>query len=166
MFDGEPDAKRRCFLHGPDLKVLIEEEVFNLYSQDLIAASAVFKHMLEAGMRESREGQITLPGKCKEEFRLLLTHVVPVRAAFPDITDESVPVLLKWGDEYQMDGLIARCEEHLIKSVSPQSNKGVIVEHIALAIEYNLEKLKDHCEGIIIRQYRSGSSVRRLSLSS
>lgn len=151
MIEGAPDPKKRRFSHEPDLKVAVEDDIFHVHSWDLISASDVFAQMLESDMRECEEGQITLPGKSKEDFRVLLSHLRPVRAAaFPDITDENVLMLLQWADEYQIEGLIARCETLLMNSLPHRcGEKEMVTQRMNLAMEYSLEKLRGKCEELI-----------------
>eukprot|EP00747_Dinoflagellata_sp_TGD_P223507 gnl/TRDRNA2_/TRDRNA2_95057_c0_seq1.p1 gnl/TRDRNA2_/TRDRNA2_95057_c0~~gnl/TRDRNA2_/TRDRNA2_95057_c0_seq1.p1 ORF type:complete len:297 (-),score=39.35 gnl/TRDRNA2_/TRDRNA2_95057_c0_seq1:211-1101(-) len=162
MAEGEPNAKKRRFSRKPDLQVVVEDETFHVHSRDLMAASEVFEQMLESDMREGEEGQITLAGKSKEEFRTLLTHLVPVRgAALPIITEENVFVLLKWADEYQIEGLTGRCQTYLVSSVShlpAEKRTETVVQRMHVASEYRLEDLEEYCTDIICQnvfEYRN-----------
>merc|ERR1719287_107665 len=93
----EPTAKRRRYSREPDLDVEVEGEIFKVSACVLMLASDVFAQMLECGLRESQEGRIVLPGKSKEEFREVLTHLTPRGgAAPPPIKAEHVPFLLRW----------------------------------------------------------------------
>jgi len=112
-------SKRRRYSREPDLEVLVEDEVFHVHSMTLMSASDVFAKMLESNMRETLDGRITLEGKSKKEFRLLLAHIGPAYgAAPPDMAVADVPVLVRWADEYQIHGLTARCDENLCSGVA------------------------------------------------
>eukprot|EP00931_Biecheleriopsis_adriatica_P047474 TRINITY_DN27371_c0_g1_i1.p1 TRINITY_DN27371_c0_g1~~TRINITY_DN27371_c0_g1_i1.p1 ORF type:complete len:318 (-),score=71.91 TRINITY_DN27371_c0_g1_i1:24-950(-) len=138
------DAKRRRYSREPDLEVVVEGHVFRISAYVLMAASDVFAGMLESGMRESKEGQIVLDGKRKEDFSIVMQHLsLSGGAAPPEITEETVQVLLAWADEYQMDGLKERCERFLL---SRDFHKPKVVQDgLTSAIRYNLESLRDRC---------------------
>lgn len=139
--------KRLRYSREPDLDVEIDGETINICSYVLIMASDVFAQMLEAGMRESEEGKIRLEGKSKEEFKELLTHLDVRRgAAPPPVNNQNVEMLLRWADEYQIDGLTERCESFLL---GPQSYEWMqpdkIVPTLKLAAEFRLDRLQQKC---------------------
>jgi len=137
----EPARKRQRFSREPDLEVLVEGEVFHLHSHDLMVASDVFAGMLENEMRESEAGRIVLEGKSQEEFRTLLKYICVTRGeATPDIKKDNVELLLKWADEYQITGLLARCEKFLTKEL--RKNPKDLPGRLGLAVEYNLLDLQ------------------------
>eukprot|EP00929_Paragymnodinium_shiwhaense_P080060 TRINITY_DN41731_c0_g1_i2.p1 TRINITY_DN41731_c0_g1~~TRINITY_DN41731_c0_g1_i2.p1 ORF type:complete len:310 (+),score=55.55 TRINITY_DN41731_c0_g1_i2:47-976(+) len=143
MAEGPVQKKRRYTLE-PDLEVVVQDEVFPVHSRDLMAASDVFATMLETNMKESEEGKIVLQGKDKEEFRVLLTHITLARGGGEPakITGDSVNTLLKWADEYQINGLTRRCEKFLQITLAKCKKEDVMAK-LDLATEYNLEGLKE-----------------------
>jgi len=109
-----PPAKRPRFTREPDLEVEVEGKTFRLHSHVLMAASDVFTTMLESQMSEGQSGYIKLPDKASKEFELLVRHLdLRGGAAAPMINEDDVAILLRWADEYQMDGLKERCREFL-----------------------------------------------------
>lgn len=149
MADQEAPKKRRRYSREPDLKVIVEGETFNVHSHDLMIASDVFASMLESDMREVEEGQISLPGKSKEEFRTLMQHISTANGeATPDIKKENVEFLLKWADEYQMVGLTSRCERFIQKEIGGEGEKDVI-GRLQLANEYRLANLQDQAANMV-----------------
>lgn len=143
MEEEGPAKKKSRYSREPDLEVVVEEEVFRVHSRDLMAASDVFASMLENGMRESEAGQVLLEGKSKEEFRTLLKYICVERGeAFPEIQTKNVELLLKWADEYQITGLVSRCEKFLMAELCECGEKDV-VGRLHLAIEYQLVVLRD-----------------------
>lgn len=151
-------AKKRRYSREPDLEVIVEDETFHVHSRDLMFHSDVFAGMLESGMKEDEQGRIWLPGKSKDEFRLVLQHLFPSRdpGDLPPIEWNHVRVLLQWADEYQIEGLTARCEQYLLNQV-PVSHtrsfvamqKSHIMECYQLGVTYRLSKLQAKCAGEI-----------------
>lgn len=147
MTDAEPSKKKRRFSREPDLEVVVEDEVFRVHSRDLMSASDVFATMLENDMRESKEARIVLAGKTKEEFRTLLKYICNEHGEAPaDVKKEHVEQLLKWGDEYQISGLVSRCEKFLTQEIRKACYGGhqrdMVVARLSLAIEFELADLQ------------------------
>merc|ERR1712137_1396916 len=87
---------------------------FEVHSQLLMLASPVFKAMLEADMNEADDGLMRLPGKCKAEFEAVYAFIGTLQEA-PAIEFGSIPMLLRWADEYDIEKLRTACERELMK---------------------------------------------------
>lgn len=146
----EPARKRIRYSREADLDVVVEDETFRMCSFVLISASDVFAQMLESGMRESEEGRIRLEGKSKTEFQELRLHLDLRRgAAPPGVTDQNVQMLLRWADEYQIDGLTQRCEKFLLDKFGDIFRKPDPVDTLRLAVEYRMQALQKKCSNVI-----------------
>ena len=145
----DSSAKRRRYSTEPDVEVEVEGEVFNVHSQPLMLASAVFQRMLEHDMQESNAGRIRLVGKLKEEFRSILPWVSVNRQGARTVTSGNFPVLLRWADEYQLGELEDACEQFLL-SESPVSP-----EALKTAVEFNLERRVAQCTEAILQDIRA-----------
>lgn len=142
----EPPIKKSRYSRDPDLEVFVEDEVFPLHSRDLMAASDVFCNMLENDMKEAQKGRIVLEDKSKREFQVLLKHICFSRAAVPpDIDKDNIDVLLRWADEYAIEGLMARCEKFLVSGVDQNGDQQDTMDKLNTAIQYNFADLKNKC---------------------
>lgn len=101
-----------------DLSVVIEGATLTVHSLILILASPVFKAMLSSEMREGQHKEIHLKGKRKAEFLQFWKHLQP--GNFEPLGADNVHFLLRWADEYQVDGLKCRCEEYLMVKEVPR----------------------------------------------
>ncbi|GMR44404.1 hypothetical protein PMAYCL1PPCAC_14599, partial [Pristionchus mayeri] len=72
-----------------------------------------------------------------QEF-LDLLNLVYLRTM--EITDATVPHILKLADRFQMECLVNQSEKHLT-----QSSEMDVVKKLLLAEQYRLRSLKDHC---------------------
>lgn len=107
-------TKKRRYSSAPDLKVDVDGTLFEVHSQLLMLASPVFKAMLEADMNEADDGLMRLPGKCKAEFEAVYAFIGTLQEA-PAIEFGSIPMLLRWADEYDIEKLRTACERELMK---------------------------------------------------
>ena len=104
------------------------EEAVRVKAAVLVLASPVFDRMLShKKMQESKSGRIELKGKDPEEFKTLLSFLMPGSSRLQKVTPENVDFLLTWSDEYCLDALKAECLE-LVKT-QPPSVKGVHLAH-------------------------------------
>jgi len=148
----EPAAKRprvssaSGFSADTDLQVVVEDEVFHVHSLVLMLVSPVFKNMLCGNLVESQEGKITLHEKDKEEFRVFLTAIMP--ASTFELTAANVEFLVRWTDEYQVEGLKTKCEEFLMTE-EPAS-----VASLEFASKFHLERLQKRCSEEIKRDVK------------
>eukprot|EP00308_Calcidiscus_leptoporus_P022628 CAMPEP_0119388262 /NCGR_PEP_ID=MMETSP1334-20130426/104247_1 /TAXON_ID=127549 /ORGANISM="Calcidiscus leptoporus, Strain RCC1130" /LENGTH=172 /DNA_ID=CAMNT_0007410191 /DNA_START=110 /DNA_END=625 /DNA_ORIENTATION=- len=85
-------------------------------------------------MAEALRKEVQLPDKSKEEFRVLMSCLQPL--SMEQMTKERALFLSRWADEYQMDGLKAKCESQLVKHVGADAIG--MLEH---AISFNLKQL-------------------------
>ena len=127
-----PPLKRMRFSCEPDLDIEIEGEIVRANSTTLMMASKVFASMLGSDLSEGLTGRIKLPEKKRADFGLVMLHIdLRGGAAPPQINADSVEVLLRWSDEYDMGGLKSRCQEFLADSN--------YTDHDELALTLSLE---------------------------
>mmetsp|Transcript_48806 Transcript_48806/g.123809 ORF Transcript_48806/g.123809 Transcript_48806/m.123809 type:complete len:259 (-) Transcript_48806:238-1014(-) len=129
--------KRRRYSIEADLQVKVEGELFPVRSLLLMLASPVFGRMLELDMRESQEGRIELPGKSKEEFKQVLPWLNDLEPKVA-VTVETLPVLLRWAREYEIERLTTTCERFL-------SGVEVSVPELKLALDFGLKERTEQC---------------------
>ncbi|CAJ1419096.1 unnamed protein product [Effrenium voratum] len=124
---------------GGDLTVLVEGASIVVHSLVLTLASPVFGAMLSSKMQEGLDKQIDLKGKAKAEFHAFWTFLQP--GNFEPITAENAHFLLRWADEYQVEGLKRRCEEYLIAKEVPRQPEQINLS-LQEAVVYRLELRK------------------------
>lgn len=134
---GAPRTKRRRYCTDPDLQVEVDGESFPVRSLLLMLASPVFGRMLETDMREMHEGRIQLPGKSKDEFKKVLPWLNDLEPKV-SVTIETLPTLLRWAREYEIERLTAACERFL-------SDVDVSVPELKLALDFNLKERTAQC---------------------
>mmetsp|Transcript_2577 Transcript_2577/g.4471 ORF Transcript_2577/g.4471 Transcript_2577/m.4471 type:complete len:175 (+) Transcript_2577:45-569(+) len=107
----------------------------------LTLASPVFSKMLSQEMKEKRTNEIKLPGKCPEEFKVLLDFLQPATGRLQKISDENVDFLRHWCDEYCIQSLHGECIEYI--KVQPPSVQRVVQAYCAGLHDY-VEKHVDN----------------------
>eukprot|EP00930_Biecheleria_cincta_P060771 TRINITY_DN46377_c0_g1_i1.p1 TRINITY_DN46377_c0_g1~~TRINITY_DN46377_c0_g1_i1.p1 ORF type:complete len:300 (-),score=52.53 TRINITY_DN46377_c0_g1_i1:158-1033(-) len=138
---GSSPRKRPRLSLEPDVEVLVEDETFKLHSYPLMKASEVFHRMLSSDMQEGTMGRIELAGKSKTEFKEVLKFLESgalIRGKPAEVSANNVKVLLRWANEYMMDGLLWLCEDFLMKQDAGLSE-------LAEALRYGLERRKQQC---------------------
>ena len=116
------------------------------HSSVLMLSSPVFQKMLTLDMKEKEAMQIELPGKCPEEFKVLLQFLQPVTGRLQKVSTDNVDFLLRWCDEYCINSLYNECLE-FIKG-QPPSMEVVVLAHCW--------GLHDTAEGCIDRLLKRG----------
>jgi len=132
--------KRRRFSMEPDCEVVVEGEIFLVHSLYLMQASQVFRSMLESEMLEATDGRIVLPNKLKEEFALVLpwlSAVVPGNEILPEVDMNQIPILLRWADEYGINGLKLVCKDAICARTFS------LEDSFLLAAEFHLDDVFD-----------------------
>ena len=76
----------------------------------LMLASPIFKSVKEAVCKK-----IQLPGKDPQEFRTLISFLLPGSGRLQTLSVENVDFLLKWCQEYCIDALRCECLEFIRK---------------------------------------------------
>eukprot|EP00747_Dinoflagellata_sp_TGD_P134570 gnl/TRDRNA2_/TRDRNA2_175337_c0_seq5.p1 gnl/TRDRNA2_/TRDRNA2_175337_c0~~gnl/TRDRNA2_/TRDRNA2_175337_c0_seq5.p1 ORF type:complete len:342 (-),score=74.76 gnl/TRDRNA2_/TRDRNA2_175337_c0_seq5:166-1119(-) len=157
MADGERPKKRGRYSIEPDLEVEVEGKVFNVRSQALMVASPVFAAMLTSEMCESESGRIKLASKRPEDFEEVLRHLdLRNGACAPGIETDHVETLLAWADEYQIEGLKARCEEVVL------ADREADPAGLRLALRFGLKKFQERCVESVVREiYKYRDDVRQ-----
>ena len=92
-------------------------------------------------MKEKQTNEIKLPGKCPEEFKILLEFLQPATGRLQKISDENMDLLLRWCDEYCIVSLYGECIEYI--KVQPPSVQRVVQAYCAGLHDY-VEKYVDH----------------------
>mmetsp|Transcript_11252 Transcript_11252/g.20570 ORF Transcript_11252/g.20570 Transcript_11252/m.20570 type:complete len:261 (-) Transcript_11252:122-904(-) len=143
MVEAQPPAKRMKMDEScQDLHIEIEGETLTVHSQFLTFVSPVFRSMLSSGMTESRTKAICLPDKKKEEFVVFMEAIQPLSKL--RLTPENAPFLARWADEYGVDVLKEKCEEHLM-------TESVTVASLKHAVECNLHRYAEKCYNVILQ---------------
>ena len=127
-----------------DLVLVVEEERFHVHKAMLAFWSPVFEKMFTSEFQEMSKNEVPLPGKKASEMKELLLMMYP--SADPivtgrAITKESCYFLVKLAHEYQMEAIIARCENFMAQKVGMADKESVLADLI-FAQTYKLEKLK------------------------
>ena len=127
-----------------DLVLVVEEERFHVHKAMLALWSPVFEKMFTSEFQEMSKNEVPLPGKKASEMKELLLMMYP--SADPivtgrAITKESCYFLVKLAHEYQMEAVIARCENFMAQKVGMAEKESVLADLI-FAQTYKLEKLK------------------------
>jgi len=133
------DQELAVVLDGnPEEKVMVNPAV-------LILASPVFKSMLTQDMAEKERGVIELKGKDPEEFKVLMSFLMPASSRQQKITQENVDFLLRWTDEYCIESIRAECVD-FVKKLPPtvdrvlQAHTFGMKDHFDFCVRQLLEK--------------------------
>lgn len=143
-----PAPKRPRYSMEADLEIQVEDVIFQVQSFLVMRHSPVFRCMLEADMREAREGRICLPGKSKDEFQIIAPIFQDLDAT-PQITKENAERLLLWAREYQMEKLKQAIDCFL------KDNVEVTVSECKLAADFDLLERKSQCICSIIADIKN-----------
>lgn len=103
------------------------KEVIMVNPAVLTLASPVFRNMLSHDMEEKREDRIVLKGKDPEEFKTLISFLMPGSSRSQTISTKNADFLLKWSDEYCIDVLKEECMAFIKKQ--PPSLDRVLQAH-------------------------------------
>ncbi|GMR54572.1 hypothetical protein PMAYCL1PPCAC_24767, partial [Pristionchus mayeri] len=107
-------------------------------SKELLAIhSPVFSTMFFGNFAESRKNEIEIKDVVYEEFLGLLNLIYPRTV---EITDGTVPHILKLADRFQMEKLMNESEKYLTQSTGFK-----VMKKLMFADQYRLASLKDHC---------------------
>ena len=106
-----------------------------LYASKMILSmwSPVFEAMFGDDFKEKNAKEIKLPEKKYNDVLELLKVLHPPNK---DIDDDNVLAILPLAQEYQIEKVTERCEEHLLNSAST-------IKNYLIAQQFNLKKLLD-----------------------
>jgi len=140
---GEPVKKRpaKRAKSDPDLKIIVDDGEVMVHSLILMLASPVFDRMLSSSMREGSGAEARLPGKTEVEFSTFYKSL-QLNTMEP-LTPESATFLCRWADEYQIDALKSKCEQHLIQFAPVDSAS---LKH---AVTYKLQERAAQCVDVM-----------------
>mmetsp|Transcript_123576 Transcript_123576/g.395287 ORF Transcript_123576/g.395287 Transcript_123576/m.395287 type:complete len:235 (-) Transcript_123576:416-1120(-) len=93
VFDGDGD---------PEERITVNPVVLAL-------ASPVFKSILTQNMAAQKSCVIELRGKDPDEFKVLVSFLMPASSRRQSITEKNVDFLLRWADEYCIEPLREEC---------------------------------------------------------
>ena len=128
---------RVCAISVQDITIVFDDEALaeiRTHASVLTLASPVFRKMLSQEMKEKQTNEIKLPGKCPEEFKVLLEFLQPATGRLQKISDENVDLLLRWCDEYCIQSLHGECIEYI--KVEPPSVQRVVQAYCAGLDDY------------------------------
>eukprot|EP00438_Fugacium_kawagutii_P008315 Skav206338 [mRNA] locus=scaffold1420:487316:498005:- [translate_table: standard] len=131
-----------------DISVVFDNETtaemteIRAHSLVLMLASEVFQKMLTHEMKEKNTRQIHLPGKCPEEFKVLLKFLQPLAGRLQKISMDNVSFLMKWAHEYGIGILETECVDFMYAQQVSEENLDFLLK---MAEDYGLDKLKSKC---------------------
>ena len=123
-----------------DAVLVVEEEQFHVHQAVLAWSSPVFEKMVASEFQEKDSNEIPLPGKSSTEFKEMLLMIYPSTSE-KQITEENCYFLVKLAHEYQMDAIVQKCEDFIVKKMKTKPKDGTLAELI-FAQTYELEKLR------------------------
>ena len=146
IFDDQrqPITCRVSAISVQDITIVFDDDALTdirTNSSVLMLASPVFNKMLSQDMKEKKTKQVELPGKCPEEFKVLLEFLQPVTGRLQKVSDENLDLLLRWCDEYCIDILHKESIEFL--KAQPPSVQRVVQAYRSGLHDY-AEKWIDH----------------------
>uniref|UniRef100_A0A1I7TGP0 BTB domain-containing protein n=2 Tax=Caenorhabditis tropicalis TaxID=1561998 RepID=A0A1I7TGP0_9PELO len=119
-----------------DVVLVVKEQKFFVLSKFLAAQSSYFKAMFLGHFDESSQSEIKLSGIDADDFQ----NYLEVLYGEPAIDEYTVEGILMVSDMYDTQSVIRKCEEFLLKE-----SKKTLKKKLAMAVRYNLEKLKSKC---------------------
>ena len=142
--DQRPITCRVSAISVQDITIVFDDDALTdirTNSSVLMLASPVFNKMLSQDMKEKKTKQVELPGKCPEEFKVLLEFLQPVTGRLQKVSDENLDLLLRWCDEYCIDILHKESIEFL-KAQQPSVQR--VVQAYRSGLHDYAEKWIDH----------------------
>ena len=123
-----------------DVVLVAEEERFHVHRAVLALWSPVFEKMFTSEFVEKNKNEVVLPGKKASEIRELLSLIYP-SGREKSITEENCYFLVKLAHEYQMDAIVTRCEDFMVRKVKVKPKDNLVAD-LVFAQTYMLQKLK------------------------
>mmetsp|Transcript_123574 Transcript_123574/g.395281 ORF Transcript_123574/g.395281 Transcript_123574/m.395281 type:complete len:216 (-) Transcript_123574:416-1063(-) len=120
VFDGDGD---------PEERITVNPVVLAL-------ASPVFKSILTQNMAAQKSCVIELRGKDPDEFKVLVSFLMPASSRRQSITEKNVDFLLRWADEYCIEPLREECVA-FVRQLPPTVER--VLQAYAFGIEDHLE---------------------------
>ena len=110
---------------------------FECYKYALCCNSEYFDTMLSLPMKENETSRIDLPDKDPEEWKVFYEFIDPSTSLLAEVTYEKAMLMAPWFHEYQMDVLLAKCDDILHHKIVSDDNDLKIG---------NLKTLLDTCD--------------------
>lgn len=125
-----------------DVVLVVEDQKFHVHRSTLSIWSPVFETMFTSMFKEKNMNEIPLPGKKASEIKELLLFIYPTvsETGWTTVTNENCYFLGELAEEYQMDAIMQRCENFLVKEVCRMSGN-TFLTHLTFAQTHKLEKL-------------------------
>ncbi|GMR55338.1 hypothetical protein PMAYCL1PPCAC_25533, partial [Pristionchus mayeri] len=117
--------------------IKIGDKKLHVSKEFLALQSPVFDAMFFGNFAEKDKEEVEIKDVVYEEF-LDLLHLLYLGTV--DITDNTVPHLLKLADQFQVERVVKEAEKYLMQSEGFEE-----VKKLLLADQYRLTSLKDHC---------------------
>ena len=134
--------KRKFRSQPPDIIVAVGQGdnkiEFECYKLFLCCNSEVFDSMFSHSMRENQTSRIELPDKDPDEWKVFYDCIGPGTANLSQVTTENAMTLAPWFHEYQMEALLARCDDIIHDSIISDDNDIVEVDNLKTLLD-NLE---------------------------
>lgn len=125
-----------------DVVLVVEDQKFHVHRSTLSIWSPVFETMLTSMFKEKNMYEIPLPDKKASEIKELLLFIYPTvsETGWTTVTNENCYFLGELAEEYQMDAIMQRCENFLVKEVYRMSGN-TFLTHLTFAQTHKLETL-------------------------
>jgi hypothetical protein len=122
-----------------DFEVVAEGRSFWVARAILASYSPVFRVLCyDTAFKEAREGKVILEGKKKEDVLLFLRHVAPPGLAETKV--ESVAVLLRFSEEYDVHYLKVKCHNFLRSKINwieePSNPDPILMRLLVICSEF------------------------------
>ena len=108
-----------------DVKLNLNEEIFNAHKTILAARSPVFEAMFENEMLEKTEGLVTIVDISNEVFKEMLQYIYMGKE--PNFKETDVLGLVSAADKYQLDELKLMCERYLWNNLTTENVSDVLI---------------------------------------
>ncbi|XP_062577714.1 BTB and MATH domain-containing protein 36-like isoform X1 [Saccostrea cucullata] len=159
-----------------DIALIIEGKKMYTVKSILSLASPVFKTMFSSNFKEKNVMEIELPGKTYRDFENFLMCLSPNKCL--DFNDDVIGNLLPLAQEYQVDSIINKCENWLLKEIElteARGYKGDLKMRVAFLLKYfynsgiySMSRVRQRTRTCLVKfklsTYRSvGTSYERLS---
>jgi len=134
--------KKKLRSQPPDIIVAVgqgdNKTEFECYKFLLCCNSEYFDSMFSLPMRENETSRIHLPDKDPEEWKIFYEFFDPTTASLAKVTIDNAMTLAPWFHEYQMNALLAKCDNIIHDNIIKDDNyiKADVLETLLDNLEF------------------------------